>query len=105
MPLPQLPDGPEKPFPPAPEPVPANAHPQSELLLELWTRARRERSEYWCNVETMSDRERAVALSALESTQSAVVAVLHHLYGVPRVDAQVRVQLALGNDAGTEALL
>lgn len=107
MPLPHVPDGPEKPFPlpPAHEPAPAAASPQAQLLAELWAKACAQRAEYWANVEGLTHSERVGALSALESTQGAVVAVLHRLYGVQPVEAQVRVQLALSEDQSWETLL
>lgn len=99
MPLPQVPDGPEKPPTYAGEPgAPATASPQAELLAELWAKARQERAYYYENIRSLTHSESTGALLALESTQSAVTAVLHHLYGMPKTDAQVRVQTALGEE-------
>jgi hypothetical protein len=94
MPLPHLPDGPEKPPTLAGEPgAPATASPQAALLAALWA-AVCEAGDDYEGADTTANR--SYAGGALDATQAAVTAVLVHLYGMPYNEAQVRVQRAHG---------
>lgn len=105
MPLPHVPDGPEKPFPlpPAEEPAPAAASPQAALLQDLLNQAHEAADAY---ESAGSADARNYAGGGLESTQKALTSVLVHLYGTTEVEAWGRVQrvLAVGQD-DAQALL
>lgn len=105
MPLPHLPDGPEKPFPlpPAHEQAPAAASPQTQLLTELWRNTRRLHQRYQATDVLSSERGRLA--DSLGTAVGDVSAVLHHLYGMSRGEATERVQRALKTDQGMQALL
>lgn len=100
MPLPHIPDGPEKPFPlpPAHESAPAAASPQAQLLADLWAAAHEAADSYERFTNGVDARN--YAAGALEASQEAVALVLHHLYGQTLVEAQGRVErlLAAGQD-------